>query len=106
MDNLRKVDAQKNRTAKRRVWGTAALFIGGYFMFSFFFGEMGMLKLIKMKETHQQLRGEIESLQEENLRLAENIEALKSDPFYIEMIARDQLGLVKEGEIIYGFYKQ
>ncbi len=105
MDNLRRIDAQKYRTTKRRVWGAAALFIGGYFILSFFFGEMGMLKSIKMKETYGHLRGEIESLQEENRKLAITIEALKSDPFYIEMIARDQLGLVREGEIIYGFYK-
>ena len=42
--------------------------------------------------------GELEKANE-NLRL--EIEALKEDRFYIEKVAREYLGLVKPGEIIY-----
>ncbi len=40
-------------------------------------------------------------LRETNESLRSEIKALKEDPFYIEKIARDHLGLTKPGEIVY-----
>lgn len=81
-----------------------ALVANGYLLLSLLFGEMGLLKFIKMKQTYANFRRENESLQEENERLGRRIKTLKTDPNVIEQIARDRLGLVKEGELIYEFY--
>jgi cell division protein FtsB len=42
-------------------------------------------------------------LQEENRRLAEQIQRLKNSNEEVEKIAREELGLVKKGEIVYQF---
>ncbi|MCX7982883.1 MAG: septum formation initiator family protein [Syntrophales bacterium] len=39
----------------------------------------------------------------QNSNLARTVELLKTDPVYIEKIARDELGMVKKGDIIYRF---
>ncbi len=82
---------------------TAAGFFTVYFIFSFIFGDAGLLSYLRMKRTQQQLSHEIEQLRQKNAELRNQIESLRSDPHYIEQIAREQLGLVKDGEIIYQF---
>jgi cell division protein FtsL len=61
----------------------------------------GLLALYRQKLLYDQLKAEIESLKEENHRLAYEIKALREDPRYIERIAREELILAREGEIIY-----
>jgi cell division protein FtsB len=55
-----------------------------------------------------ELRGELERLVTENVRLREQnrrlaleVEALKNRPDYLEKVARDELGLVKPDELIF-----
>jgi cell division protein FtsB len=45
-------------------------------------------------------RAETARLRTENARFAREIEALKSDPAAIDDLARDDLGMVREGELI------
>jgi cell division protein FtsB len=42
-------------------------------------------------------------MEEENQRLKEEVRRLQYEKRYIEEIARKELGMVKEGEIIYQF---
>ncbi|MGZ6140273.1 MAG: FtsB family cell division protein [Myxococcaceae bacterium] len=56
---------------------------------------------------HARLRSQAEALaqrnaqlREENLRLAREVEALRSEPAAIERAAREELGFVKPGEIV------
>jgi len=45
-------------------------------------------------------------LQQTNQNLLEEIERLKTDPEYIEEIARKKYGLIKRNEVIYQFPRQ
>ncbi len=56
--------------------------------------------LISTYRTFKFYQNEIKSLKEENKILAERIEKVKNDPFYIEKILRENYGLIKEGEFI------
>lgn len=104
MKNISKGAADLSRRKRRRLFLGVASFVSGYLLLSFLFGEMGMINSLKMKKTHAQIQGEIVSLKKENEALTRKIEALRSDPDYIESLARNQLGLAKEGELIYEFY--
>ncbi|MFY9268742.1 MAG: septum formation initiator family protein [Candidatus Manganitrophaceae bacterium] len=95
----------QQQTRWRRIFLAVSCFMIGFLFLSFFFGEMGFLKFIQMKQTHLQIRNENRTLRQENEKLMQRIEALKADPFAIERIARDRLGLVKERELIYEFYE-
>lgn len=80
------------------------LFMNGYLFLSFFFGGMGFFKAINMRKNHAAVQEDIRSLKRENIQLSQRIEGLKNDPLYIERLARDRLGLVKEGELVYEFF--
>ncbi|MDQ7056491.1 MAG: septum formation initiator family protein [Persephonella sp.] len=72
-----------------------------YFVFYIFFGERNIFRLIQKEHYRENLRQEIKQLTEENSQLRDKIKYLKSDLFFIEKRAREDLGLVKDGEEIY-----
>lgn len=44
---------------------------------------------------------QIKELRAQNIKLAEERRLLKNDPHYLEKVAREKMGLMKEGEVIY-----
>ena len=63
------------------------------------FGPTGQLEMNRLEEEIQSLTREKEALESGNLQVMGEIESLKTDPATIEKIAREELGLVREGEI-------
>jgi cell division protein FtsL len=60
---------------------------------------LNMRKVNQMEERLNRITQEYEEKIEENQNLKEEIERVKS-PAYIEKVAREELGLVKPGEIL------
>ena len=67
------------------------------------FGERGFIHLYRMKKERQAHLERIRQLEAENRKLLEEIRRLAKDKAYIEKLARRELGLVKEGEVLYRF---
>ncbi|MBN2062713.1 MAG: septum formation initiator family protein [Deltaproteobacteria bacterium] len=67
------------------------------------FGERGFIHLYRMDKERQSYQERIQNLEEANLKLLDEIKRLREDKEYIESIARKELGLIKENEIIYRF---
>lgn len=67
------------------------------------FGEKGVVRLVKLMRESEALREEVQALKDDNAQLREEIEALRSDHRYLEQLARRELGMVREDEIIYQF---
>lgn len=65
------------------------------------FGRNGFLDLRRSQQEVERLRRDITQLNEENRRLAERVNALKTDPKLIERIAREEMGLAKPGEYVF-----
>ena len=63
------------------------------------FGPTGHLEMKRLEEENQSLIRERDVLESENRQVLGEIESLKTDPASIEKIAREELGLVREGEI-------
>ncbi len=61
----------------------------------------GYLDLRKVNREKTRLDENIKKLEETNRNMRIEIKALKDDNFYIEKVARKNLGLMKPGEIIY-----
>ena len=68
-----------------------------------FFGEKGIFHLFSLQKELARIKDKNSKLEEENQKLKEEVKRLQSDKRYIEEIARKELGMVKEGEIIYQF---
>lgn len=68
--------------------------------FFIIFGEHGFIDLNTLKKQRDQLADKNEQLSHQNLSLSVEIDRLKHDPTYIENIARQELGMVAEDELI------
>ena len=62
-------------------------------------GNKGYLELRRREAKNQELRLKADELRRENKEILNEIRALKSDPKAIEKIAREELGMVKPGEV-------
>lgn len=67
------------------------------------FGERGFIHLYRMEKERQAYVQKIQKLEQENRNLIEEINRLRSDREYIESQGRRELGLVREGEVLYRF---
>jgi cell division protein FtsB len=101
----RKVGAEMNppSTMKRKVLST--LLIGLILLVWYFalFGEKGVFKIIRLKRERDRIIADVNRMQEENKRLQEEIRRLREDSRYLESVARRDLGLIKENEILFIF---
>jgi len=68
-----------------------------------FFGEKGILHLFHLQKELDRIKEANVKMKEENQGLQEEVRRLQHEKRYIEEIARKELGMVKEGEIIYLF---
>jgi cell division protein FtsB len=90
------------RTARRKKLLIAAgVLLVLYLLVSRVLGEMGVVKYYRMKAQYNALTEEISRLKQDNVKLTKDVRALRSDPAYVERIARDKLGLARPGEIVY-----
>jgi cell division protein FtsB len=67
------------------------------------FGRHGLIDLYKMQKEKERYLTILKDLKEKNRLLTDEIRRLKEDNKYFESVARKQLGMVKENEIIYRF---
>lgn len=65
------------------------------------FGNRGVVDNYFIAKRLSQLKAENNALVAQNKELAGKIFLLRSDPAYIESIARNELGMVKPGDVVY-----
>ena len=68
-----------------------------------FFGERGILHRLHLQRELARIKAANAKVEEENRKLKEEVRRLQTEKKYIEEIARKELGMVKEGEIVYQF---
>lgn len=99
------VTREERRTEQRGLRRKAALLASVIaiiaLMVGSLFGDRGILQLMAQRQRSRELAREIEEIRAENLRLAAEIRALRTDPRAIERIAREQLGLARPGETVF-----
>jgi len=67
------------------------------------FGDKGILHLLRLRKEVSRIQEENRKMEAENRNLREEVKRLQNEKRYIEEIARKELGMVKEGEVIYRF---
>ena len=58
-------------------------------------------KMQDLKNINLQYQAQIEDLKENQVRLVEELRRLEDDPEYMEKIGREEMGLIRKGEVIY-----
>ena len=100
MQVFRKISQWFCRT--RRKLATAGVGLLALLMaFHVIFGANGMLAYGRKRAEYRALEKEIDRMQKENERIAQQIKALKTDPNAIEKEARERLRYAKPGEVVY-----
>lgn len=66
-------------------------------------GDRGVLRALQSYEHKQELELQLRELEREQQRLREEIRLLRKDRDHWEQMARKELGMVREGELIYQF---
>ena len=65
------------------------------------YGCQSLTRVWALKKEVESLEREVGALRAETARLTAEVDRLRTDPEYIEQIAREKLGLVKPGERVY-----
>src|SRR5262245_19210533 len=66
-------------------------------------GDRGLLAMWRTQYDLERLVREIEIVEQKNVTLVREVQRLRSDLGYIEKIAREELGLVRPGEVVFEF---
>jgi cell division protein FtsB len=64
-------------------------------------GEKGLLESMRARRQYQQLARSLDDLKRENARLRDEARRLREDPTAIESLAREELGLIRPGEVVF-----
>jgi cell division protein FtsB len=67
------------------------------------FGARESIRVWQLRQELRALEADVSALTEKQRRLAEIAERLRSDPAYLEKLAREEMGMVREGETVLKF---
>ena len=64
-------------------------------------GDKGLIDTFRARRQHETIAAALAQKRQENARLREDIRRLKEDPGAIEALARQDLGLMRDGEVLF-----
>lgn len=76
------------------------LFAATVLLMNGLFGERGLMDTIRARRAYALAARDLDRLKRDNDALRERARLLRSDPATIESVARGELGLMREGEIL------
>ena len=83
-----------------RFWPHLTLFAATVLLVNGLFGERGLMDTIRANRAAAAAARDLDRLKRDNAGLREKANRLRSDPATIESVAREDLGLVRPGEIL------
>lgn len=98
---LRKVFPGYGRGAPAKVLRILGWTVAIWFASAILFGDSGLFSILRMKNMKGALDDEIEILEEVKAATEERRNDLNNDPETIEELAREEYGMIKDGEICY-----
>jgi len=87
----------------RQLWLPATLVLYLLLGISTVFGQRGFFHLWKLRQEQRALEAEAFTLSRENEDLRNRIARLQTDDEFFEKIVREELGFVRNGELVYRF---
>lgn len=98
---LRKAFPGYGRGAPVKVLRVLAWTIGIWFACSILLGDTGLFSIVRMHGMRDDLEAEMRALELEKAETEELRGNLENDPATIEKIAREEYGMIRDGEICY-----
>ena len=89
---------------KKKIFISLSLFVAIVGLLTIF-GDRGLIRVYKLSKERDSIKNYNEKIKAENTAMKEEMELLKNDDKYIELIARKELGMVGRNELVYQFEK-
>lgn len=64
-------------------------------------GEKGLVQSMRARRQYEEVTASLEALRRENAGLRDQVRRLNEDPSTIEGLAREELGLIRPGEVVF-----
>jgi cell division protein FtsB len=64
-------------------------------------GEKGLMESMRARRQYREVAASLDAIRRENARMREEVRRLKEDPAAIESLAREELGLIRQDEILF-----
>jgi cell division protein FtsB len=64
-------------------------------------GEKGLVQSMRARRQYEEVAASLEALRRENASLRDQVRRLNEDPSTIEGLAREELGLIRPGEVVF-----
>lgn len=86
---------------RRRTVHFLLIFVSFVLVLDALVGEKGLIESMRARRLHREVAASLETIRRDNIRLREEARRLKEDPGAIESLAREQLGLIRPGEVLF-----
>jgi cell division protein FtsB len=87
--------------ARRKALNLLLGFATAVLLIDAFVGEKGLLEGLRATESYEQAEARLQALRAENARLREQMRRYRDDPAAKEALAREQLGYIRPGEVLF-----
>ena len=86
---------------KRRAIHLLLVFVTLVLVVDAFVGEKGLMESLRARRQYRELSASLDTLRRDNERMHEEARRLREDPATIESVAREELGLMRPGEVLF-----
>ena len=97
----RQVNSSVEPLPRRRTFQLLLVFVTLVLIINSLIGDRGLMETLRTRRQYQELVTSIDRLKGENARLRDEARRLRSDPATIEALARQELGLIRPGEMLF-----
>ena len=104
-DPLRRRRVQPPRTTgaprRRRIINALLIFAAVVLLVDALVGDTGFVQRIRARRQVQEAEASLATLKRQNAQMREYVQRLREDPSLIEAVAREELGLIRPGELLF-----
>jgi cell division protein FtsB len=86
---------------RRRAVHLLLVFVSVVLVVDALIGDKGLVRSLQARQHYRDVAASLEALRRDNAKLREEVRRLNEDPATIESVAREQLGLIRPGEIVF-----
>ena len=98
---VRKKTRAESTKRNRGVFQALLVFVASVLVINALFGEKGLIESMKVGRQYRELASSIAELKRENAAFRDEARRLREDPRAIERLAREELGLISPGELLF-----
>ena len=97
----KRVAPAPSATFQRRTIHLLLVFITVVLVVDALVGEKGLMETMRARREYREVEASLDAIKRDNERMREEVRRLKEDPATIESVARKELGLIRQGEVLF-----